>query len=94
MPGRDPQTPQRLRRYLGPVLPALQFYNMLVAAQEYRVVPKLLFGTDYPFAKSRASILGLLNANQVSGSSGLPRVSEETIQEILERDSFSLLGLG
>jgi uncharacterized protein len=70
-----------------------QFYNMLVAAQEYRVVPKLLFGTDYPFAKSHESILGLQNANQVSGSSGLPRVSAETIEEILERDTFSLLGL-
>ncbi len=70
-----------------------QFYNMLISAQEYRVTPKLLFGTDYPFAKSRESILGLQNANQVAGSSGLPRVSQETIQAILERDSFSLLGI-
>ena len=30
-----------------------QFYTMLIAAQEYHVTHKLLFGTDYPFAGDR-----------------------------------------
>jgi predicted TIM-barrel fold metal-dependent hydrolase len=71
-----------------------QFYTMLIAAQEYHVTHKLLFGTDYPFAGGPDSIAGLRNANDVIADSGLPRVTEETIAGILERDSLSLLGIG
>ena len=70
-----------------------QFYNTLIAAQEYGVTHKLLFGTDYPFAAAQESIDGLKNANRVIAGSGLPPVSEHTIQEILERDALRLLGL-
>lgn len=70
-----------------------QFYTMLIAAQEYHITHKLLFGTDYPFAGGADSIAGLQQANHIVGESGLPRVTEETIAGILERDSFSLLGL-
>ena len=52
---------------------------------------KLLFGTDYPFAKAQDSIDGLRNINHIIGSSGLPRVSEETIEGILQRDAISAL---
>lgn len=69
-----------------------QFYNLLIAAQEYRVTHKLLFGTDYPFALAIPSIEGLRSANHVAGP-GMPRVSDATIEEILGRDSFALLGL-
>jgi predicted TIM-barrel fold metal-dependent hydrolase len=71
-----------------------QFYTMLIAAQEYHVTHKLLFGTDYPFAGGPDSIAGLRIANDVIADSGLPRVMEETIAGILERDSLSLLGIG
>jgi uncharacterized protein len=71
-----------------------QFYNMLIAAQEYRVTHKLLFGTDYPFAEGKESIEGLLNANHIIGESGLPKVSNDTVHQILNRDSFALLGIG
>jgi len=71
-----------------------QFYTMLIAAQEYHVTHKLLFGTDYPFAGGPDSIAGLRNVNDVIADSGLPRVTEETIASILERDSLSLLGIG
>lgn len=70
-----------------------QFYNMLIAAQEYKVTHKLLFGTDYPFARSRESIDGLRNANDVTGHSGLPSVTEQTINGILNRDALALLGV-
>lgn len=70
-----------------------QFYNTLIAAQEYHVTHKLLFGTDYPFAGGADSIAGLRDANHVIAGSGLPRVTEETIAGILERDSFGLVGL-
>ena len=70
-----------------------QFYNLLISAQEYHVTGKLLFGTDSPFAKGQESIDGLRNANAVIGESGLPRVRAETIEGILERDAFGLLGI-
>jgi predicted TIM-barrel fold metal-dependent hydrolase len=70
-----------------------QFYNTLITAQEYHVTHKLLFGTDYPFAKVQESIMGLMEINHITGSSGLPRVSSETIEGILQRDSLSLLGI-
>ncbi|MFN8591071.1 MAG: amidohydrolase family protein [Thermomicrobiales bacterium] len=70
-----------------------QFYTMLIAAQEYKVTHKLLFGTDYPFAGGVDSIDGLRNANHIIANSGLPRVADETISGILERDACGLLGL-
>jgi uncharacterized protein len=69
-----------------------QFYNSLILAQEYNVTHKLLFGTDYPFAKQE-SIPGLRNVNHIIGTSGLPRVSEQVIEEILGRDALGLLGI-
>ena len=70
-----------------------QFYNMLVAAQEYKVTHKLLFGTDYPFAGGKESIAGLQHVNDMLSGTALPRVSNQTIDEILNRDSFTLLGI-
>lgn len=70
-----------------------QFYNTLVAAQEYQVTHKLLFGSDYPFASGTCSIQGLRNVNHIIGHSGLPRISEQVIEDILSRDALSLLGV-
>lgn len=70
-----------------------QFYNTLIAAQEYKVTHKLLFGSDYPFAKGQESIDGLRNINHITANSGLPRVSDQVIDEILHRDALSLLGV-
>jgi predicted TIM-barrel fold metal-dependent hydrolase len=71
-----------------------QFYNMLLLAQEYGITHKLLFGTDYPFAYAQESIDGLRNVNHIVGNSGLPRITEKTIEGILERDAFNLLNIG
>jgi uncharacterized protein len=70
-----------------------QFYNALMAAQEYRVTAKILFGTDYPFTTPADSIQGLRNVNRIVGQSGLPQVSEQVIEDILNRDSLGLLGI-
>ena len=70
-----------------------QFYNMLIAAQEYNVTHKLLFGSDYPFAGGPESIQGLMNVNAVIGQSGLPEVTEATIEGILSRNALELLGV-
>ena len=70
-----------------------QFYNMMMLAQEYRVMSKLLFGTDYPFAASGESIEGLRGVNDVTGTSGLPRVAPQAVEAIVERDALALLGV-
>ncbi len=70
-----------------------QFYNMMMLAQEYGVMHKLLFGTDYPFTTSRESIDGVRGVNRIIGDSGLPHVSEGAIEEILNRDALDLLGV-
>jgi len=70
-----------------------QFYNMLITAQEYRVMHKLLFGTDYPFTASSESLAGVRGVNRIIGDSPLPRVSVEAVEEIIQRDSFGLLGI-
>lgn len=70
-----------------------QFYNTMIAAQEYRVTHKLLFGTDYPFAGGIDSVNGLRNVNHIIGITNLPRVSEQVIKDILERDALALIGI-
>lgn len=70
-----------------------QFYNGLVLAQEYGAAHKLLFGTDYPFTTPADTVAALRNVNHVTGTSGLPRVSEQAIEGILHRDTLRLLNL-
>ena len=70
-----------------------QFYNMLITAQEYKVMHKLLFGTDYPFTTGQESLAGVRSVNKIIGDASLPRVSAEAIEDILQRDAFALLGI-
>jgi uncharacterized protein len=70
-----------------------QFYNGLMLALEYGVSEKLLFGSDYPFTTSEESIQGVRGINHVVGQSGLPRIPDEVLAGILERDTLMLLRL-
>jgi uncharacterized protein len=70
-----------------------QFYTMLLAAQEYRVMGKLLLGTDYPFAGADETLAGLRAVNDVTGASGLPRVDSDAVEALIERDALTLLGI-
>jgi predicted TIM-barrel fold metal-dependent hydrolase len=66
-----------------------QYYNMLIAAQEYKIVDKIYFGTDFPFARVDESVDGLLNINDQLAGTALPRVSEETMTRILRSDPLA-----
>jgi len=70
-----------------------QLYNSLVLAQEYGVMAKILFGSDYPFTTPADSFAGLRALNQLVEGTKLPRISETALEEIIHRDSLSLLGL-
>lgn len=70
-----------------------QLYNGLVSAREYGIWGKLLFGSDFPFF-TPAQTAESLRAVAGNGAGGpLPRIEEEWIEEIIERDSLKLLGL-
>ena len=66
-----------------------QYYNILITAQEYGITDKIFFGTDYPFARVEESVQGLLTINDQLAGTALPRVSEETMQRILQSNPFA-----
>lgn len=70
-----------------------QLYHSLMLVQEYGVWHKLLFGTDYPFTNANASIAGLRNLNSMLEGTQLPRLDAAQIEQLITRDSLSLLGL-
>jgi predicted TIM-barrel fold metal-dependent hydrolase len=70
-----------------------QFYNSMRLLTEYRAEAKVLFGSDFPFTTTGDSINGLRHINDVLGQSGLPRVPDQVIEGIINRNSLDLLGL-
>jgi predicted TIM-barrel fold metal-dependent hydrolase len=68
-----------------------QFWNILKTAEEYTIAhrDKIFWGTDFPFAGVEESIAGLRNVNAVIGTSGLPPVSQETIERILHSNPLA-----
>jgi predicted TIM-barrel fold metal-dependent hydrolase len=69
------------------------FWEQMVKATEWNVLDKLLFGTDFPVTTVQETIDHMRAINQIVEGTRLPRVSEEKIEEIIHRDSLSLLGL-
>ncbi len=70
-----------------------QFYNSMRLLQEYHAEAKVLLGSDFPFTTTGDSIEGLRRINDVLGRSGLPEVSQELIEGIINRDALAALGL-
>ena len=69
------------------------FYNCMRLAEEWGVFHKLLFGSDFPVTTTQENIDALRNPNRAIEGSPLPRVSEAAMEEIIYRDSPTLLGL-
>jgi len=69
------------------------FWEQLVKANEWNVMGKLLFGTDYPITTVAETLERLRAVNAIVEGTHLPRVPEEQIEAILERDALGLLGL-
>jgi predicted TIM-barrel fold metal-dependent hydrolase len=68
-----------------------QFYNILIAAQEYTIHDrnKIFWGTDFPYSRVEESIEGLRNINRIVERTSLPRVAEATIESILHSNPFA-----
>jgi predicted TIM-barrel fold metal-dependent hydrolase len=70
-----------------------QTYNALVNANQYGVIEKLLFGSDFPYTNATECIETLYSLNQMAQGTNLPLVPRESLRGIVERDAISLLGL-
>ncbi|MBN2210193.1 MAG: amidohydrolase family protein [Sedimentisphaerales bacterium] len=70
-----------------------QAYRTLNLAHEYRVIDKLIFGSDYPSFTVKEAVEALYNLNKFTLESVLPVVPREHLRGIVERDSVALLGL-
>jgi len=70
-----------------------QLYHSLMLVQEYGVWPKVLFGTDFPFTTVNESIAGIRKLNDMTVGTGLPRLDEAQIEQMIHRDSLKILGL-
>ncbi|HWP41734.1 MAG TPA: amidohydrolase family protein [Blastocatellia bacterium] len=68
-------------------------YNALVSSMEWSITDKLLFGSDYPIWTPSEAIAGLRAINEKVSGTGLPQVSEELIESIINREALELLGL-
>lgn len=69
-------------------------YNAFRLAAEWGVMHKLLLGSDFPIATPEETIDGCRSVNGILEGTKLPRVPEDAMEEIIHRDSLSLLGLG
>jgi hypothetical protein len=69
-------------------------YTCMRLATEWNVLPKLLFGSDYPVATPAETMAGMRAVNDPIRQAGLPLVPEDQIEAIIQRDSLALLGLG
>jgi predicted TIM-barrel fold metal-dependent hydrolase len=65
----------------------------LINAQEWGVVDRLFAGSDYPLWTPREVIDGLRSLGAMRLGDGLPHVTDETIDTILNSDPFAALGL-
>lgn len=70
-----------------------QLYNSLMLVQEYGVWDKVLFGTDFPFTTVNDSIAGIRALNDMTAGTGLPRLNQDAIEEMIGRDGLAVLGL-
>jgi len=69
------------------------FWEQMVKATEWNVLPKILFGTDFPVTAVPETIDHLRRVNDLVAGTPLPRVPEDAVEEIIHRDALGLLGI-
>lgn len=68
-------------------------YRALLTFQEFDVMDKLLFGSDFPFATPEQICETLRSINAPLEGTALPRIDPEAIEAIIHRNALELLGL-
>ena len=71
-----------------------EFYNALIYYEEWGVLDKVLFGSDFPAAATSEETMEMVRkVNQVVVGTNLLRLPSEGIEGIIHRDSLRLLRL-
>ena len=71
-----------------------EFYNALIQFEEWEVLDKVLFGSDFPaVATPRETADTVRRANDVVKGTNMPRIPPEGLESIIHRDSLHLLRL-
>ena len=70
-----------------------QGWEALIGMIEWGVTDKLLFGTDFPFWTPREAMDKMRRLNDQVEGTNLPRIPDEVIEGIINRNSLELLGL-
>ena len=68
-------------------------YQALLAASQFGVMDKLLFGSGFPASSASECIESLLSLNQLVHGTNLPNIPREQLRQIVERDALTLLGI-
>lgn len=68
-------------------------YESLLYACEWGATGKLLLGSDFPIANTAEAIAGLRRVNDLTAGTGMPRIPEEAIEQIIHADALGALGL-
>ena len=68
-------------------------YNTVIAAHEYGVMDKLLFGSGFPSGDAGQCIETLLGFNMLLADTNLPIVPRGSIRNVIERNTLELLGI-
>lgn len=66
-----------------------QFYNVMMAIQEYQIADKVFFGSDYPFSTPEEGVELTRAVTEIGDGAGLPRVSSELVEQIIHSDPFA-----
>ncbi|MBN1342706.1 MAG: amidohydrolase [Phycisphaerae bacterium] len=70
-----------------------RIYNALLLAHERRVMDKLLFGSNFPFASATSAIEALYSINQLSHGTSLPTIPRERLRAVVESNALTVLGI-
>jgi len=70
-----------------------QGYEALIVCQEWGVMHKLLFGSDFPLWTPAGAIEALYKLNDQVEGTPLPRISRDALDELIHRDALAPLGL-
>ncbi len=68
------------------------YYQCMVLAMEWGVLPKLLFASDYPITTPAETLEALRSLSRMGGGVA-PQIPEELIEPIIHRDTLALLGI-
>ncbi len=77
----------------GAVLRPWGLYQAMTAATEWGVLGRLMFASDFPASTPEETMRLLRNVNDAAPGPGALRILDEAIEDIIHRDSLSLLGL-